>query len=101
LVLALRDFYVEQLQRKLHESSAVTHSHQPGVHDRADAVNDAVDHAPMIANDEEWAVAYINTFRLRPLVEALDPDCSEFVTIYELNEFTSTRPASWRYALSL
>lgn len=42
-----------------------------------------------------WALQYINVFRVQQLVEAIDDDVSSFVTVDEINAFTSERPLGW------
>jgi len=91
LVLAIRDFYVDQLALKSPERFLAT---PPS--DQAEPIENAAASSLMIGDDEEWAVEYIDTFRLRPLVRALDPDSSGFVTISEVNKFSSSRPENWR-----
>lgn len=46
--------------------------------------------------DDSWALQYINVRQIQPLIEAIDDDGSSFVTVNELNEFTSCRPKGWR-----
>ncbi|RPD54176.1 hypothetical protein L227DRAFT_580748 [Lentinus tigrinus ALCF2SS1-6] len=73
-VLALRDFYREQLEikkRKIH-----------GVEEAASRLND----------QDEWALEYISLARLQAISEAVDDDASGFVTIAEVNQFTTSRP---------
>ncbi|KAF8529737.1 hypothetical protein BU17DRAFT_36437, partial [Hysterangium stoloniferum] len=45
--------------------------------------------------DDEWALAYINTLRLQPISEAFDDDASGFITLAEVNTFTTSRPSGW------
>ncbi|KAJ7507291.1 hypothetical protein B0H11DRAFT_197898 [Mycena galericulata] len=54
------------------------------------------DHAPMVVDkSDQWALEYINVLRLQPISEAFDDDASGFVTVNEVNEFTSMRPLGW------
>ena len=46
--------------------------------------------------EDMWALEYISVNRIQPLMEALDDDGSSFVTVNEVNEFTSRRPVGWR-----
>lgn len=46
--------------------------------------------------DDSWALQYINVRQVQALIEAIDDDGSSFVTVNELNEFTSCRPKGWR-----
>ncbi|KAI0708178.1 hypothetical protein C8T65DRAFT_211601 [Cerioporus squamosus] len=76
-VLALRDFYREQLEvkkRKIH-----------GLAEVASRLND----------QDEWALEYISLTRLQAISEAIDDDASGFVTIAEVNQFTTSRPKEW------
>jgi len=51
--------------------------------------------------DDSWALQYINVRQVQPLIEAIDDDGSSFVTINELNDFTSCRPDGWRRVLKV
>lgn len=51
--------------------------------------------------DDSWALQYINVRLIQPLIEAIDDDGSSFVTVSELNDFTSCRPKGWRRVLKL
>lgn len=51
---------------------------------------------PPIKLEDQWALQYINITRIRPLLEALDEDSSAFITVKEVNVFTSSRPQGWR-----
>ncbi|KAJ7115485.1 hypothetical protein C8R44DRAFT_984151 [Mycena epipterygia] len=44
---------------------------------------------------DEWALDYINVVRLQQISEAFDDDASGFITVGEVNEFTTTRPPGW------
>ncbi|KAI1785889.1 hypothetical protein LXA43DRAFT_99677 [Ganoderma leucocontextum] len=77
-VLALRDYYTQQVERK----RKVTHG---------DAVVNRV------ADQDEWALEWINLNRLQAIVEAFDDDGSGFITIAEVNHFTASRPKEWRF----
>jgi hypothetical protein len=53
--------------------------------------------APHNRSSDEWALAYLNVVRLQPISEAFDDDASGFVTVAEVNTFTTSRPLDWRY----
>ncbi|KAI0325467.1 hypothetical protein GY45DRAFT_1348843 [Cubamyces sp. BRFM 1775] len=74
-VLALRDYYRQQIDAKK----------------RAQGENLATS----INDDDEWALAWININRLQAIAEAFDDDASGFITIAEVNQFTSSRPKDW------
>lgn len=42
----------------------------------------------------EWALKYIDTAWLKPIMEAFDDDSSGYITIAELNSFTDAKPES-------
>ena len=48
-------------------------------------------------NPDAWAIKFIDVSRLQPILEAFDDDASGFITISEMNRFTSSRPADWRF----
>jgi hypothetical protein len=50
-----------------------------------------------VADDDVWALRFITVQRVQPLIEALDDDVSSFVTVSEINAFTSAAPEGWRY----
>lgn len=47
------------------------------------------------ASRDLWALQYINVFRVHQLIETIDDDVSSFVTVDEVNAFTSARPLGW------
>jgi hypothetical protein len=78
-VLALRDYYLEKLTSEINGlpdmgSSAITTSTDP----------------------DAWAIKYIDVMWVQPILEAFDDDASGFITISEVNRFTSSRPVDWR-----
>ena len=48
--------------------------------------------------DLEWTLEWITLTRLQPIIEAFDDDGSGFITVQEVNAFTTARPKNWRYA---
>ena len=78
-MLALRDHYLEKL---ISESATV----------RGLKTSASTD----VQNPDAWAIKYIDVFRLQPISEAIDDDASGFITIGEMNRFTSSRPLDWR-----
>jgi len=47
-------------------------------------------------NPDAWAIKYIDVMWVQPILEAFDDDASGFITVAEVNHFTSSRPADWR-----
>ena len=75
-VLALRDYFRERMEEQKRSDSLET---------------------PRIKEHDEWALEWINVTRLQPIVEAFDDDASNFITVTEANDFTTSRPRDWRY----
>ena len=78
-MLALRDYYLEKLS-----------SETKGVLGMgASSINTSM-------NPDGWAFKYIDVNWLQPILEAFDDDASGFITVAEVNRFTSSRPVDWR-----
>jgi len=77
-VLALRDHYFEKLSGNDGNLGMST-----------SAINGSSDSDP-------WAIKFIDVIWVRPILEAFDDDASGFITIAEVNAFTSSRPVEWR-----
>lgn len=45
---------------------------------------------------DEWTLQHIRVDRLRFIMDAIDTDASGFVTVKEINDFTHSRPETWR-----
>ncbi|KAH9913469.1 uncharacterized protein BXZ73DRAFT_106942 [Epithele typhae] len=74
-VTALRDRYRAQVEHRM--------KRQQG------------DDPARVSDQDEWALEWINMNRLQAIAEAFDDDASGFVTIAEVNTFTSSRPKEW------
>ncbi|KAI9068321.1 hypothetical protein FKP32DRAFT_1754486 [Trametes sanguinea] len=74
-VLALVDYFREQLELKKHS--------------RGD--NSSL----RIKDEDEWASEWVSVNRLQAIAEAFDEDASGFVTVVEVNRFTTSRPKNW------
>jgi hypothetical protein len=79
-VLALRDYYLEKLA-----------SEAPTIRGM-----DSIATIDNSQNPDAWAIKFIDVMRLQPIMEAFDDDASGFITITEMNRFTSSRPVDWR-----
>jgi hypothetical protein len=51
---------------------------------------------PDTLSPDAWTMKYIDIIRLQPILEAIEDDASGFITIREINRFTSSRPRGWR-----
>ena len=51
---------------------------------------------PHVHDPDAWCLEFMNVKRLQSISEAFDDDGSGFITVAEANQFTSSRPASWR-----
>jgi hypothetical protein len=78
-VLALRDYYLEKLAS---ETKGVLGMGITGINNST--------------NPDAWAIKYIDVMWVPPILEAFDDDASGFITVAEVNLFTSSRPADWR-----
>jgi hypothetical protein len=78
-VLALRDHYLEKL---VSETKGVAEM-------GTTAINNST-------NPDAWAIKYIDVMWVQPILEAFDDDASGFITVTEVNRFTSSRPADWK-----
>ena len=81
-MLALRDHFLEQFAT---EAEGIARIAQGG-----SSINNS-------RNPDIWAIKFIDVTRLQPISEAFDDDASGFITISEMNRFTSSRPADWRF----
>ncbi len=79
-VFALRDYYYQEMEKN------------------KQARRDREEVSTRLNVEDEWAVEYININRIQAIAEAFDDDGSGFITISEVNQFTSLRPKGWRYA---
>ncbi|KAJ7757035.1 hypothetical protein B0H16DRAFT_1721499 [Mycena metata] len=77
-VMALRDYFQEDHPK-----------HADGDHDEHDHPTIVID------KEDEWALEYISVLRLQAISEAWDDDASGFVTVAEVNAFTTARPLDW------
>jgi hypothetical protein len=78
-VLALRDHYLEKFSDEYEGvlgtgTSATNNSSDP----------------------DAWAIKFIDVMWVKPILEAFDDDASGFITVTEVNTFTSSRPVEWR-----
>lgn len=46
--------------------------------------------------DNIWTLDYINMRNIQPILEAFDDDGSGFVSIREVNQFSSAKPTDWK-----
>ena len=79
-ILALRDHYLENVT-----------SETKGIPDMGTG---AISHS---TDPDAWAFKYIDVTRVQPILEAFDDDASGFITVTEVNRFTSSRPVHWRW----
>ncbi|KZV67456.1 hypothetical protein PENSPDRAFT_754875 [Peniophora sp. CONT] len=53
----------------------------------------------VLAEENAWAVGYINLQYAQAISEAIDEDASGFVTVSEMNRFTAAKPSEWSVPL--
>jgi hypothetical protein len=52
-------------------------------------------------HEDMWAVHFLDLEYLQAIHEAIDDDGSGFITVEELNQFTTSRPSGWRLVVGL
>ncbi|KAI0656683.1 hypothetical protein C8Q70DRAFT_329984 [Cubamyces menziesii] len=50
---------------------------------------------PRVIAEDQWALKYLDVEYISALIEAFDEDASGFITISEVNQFTTSRPQGW------
>ena len=97
LVMALHDHFVWKARHQLKQGMDTSKSRPNRRAATVDPVETMTASAlPEIPMEDMWALEYITVNKIQPLMEALDDDGSSFVTVGEVNAFTSSRPESWR-----
>lgn len=93
--MAVRDHFAEESHAALAAIRDLTQDSDPD--SAARMMSQVAEVARSVTpHDDSWALQYITVSRVQPLVEAIDSDVSSFVTVSEVNTFTSARPAGWR-----
>lgn len=77
-VLALRDYFFEKTQLRKHQGGE---NEKLGMSD---------------SSQDIWALHYLDLHYLQTIHEAIDDDASGFITVEEINQFTTSRPLDWR-----
>ncbi|KAI8974013.1 hypothetical protein BD414DRAFT_539931 [Trametes punicea] len=77
LVLAIHEYYTQKLDDQQHAIASSMNPQRP------------------VDADDAWALRYLDLKHLQRIVEAFDNDASGFVTIQEVNDFTTSRPEGW------
>ncbi|KAI5824166.1 hypothetical protein K523DRAFT_366348 [Schizophyllum commune Tattone D] len=94
---ALRDHLIE----KYHGMHGKDHVHRPRSDDAATEPTGSegeVSHANIPQSDadgDRWAVEALTMLTVQPISEALDDDGTGFISVAEVNAFTSSRPKDW------
>ncbi|KAJ7830412.1 hypothetical protein B0H14DRAFT_2593325 [Mycena olivaceomarginata] len=99
LVLALRDYFVERVEHsKLPPPSTEVARKRPvSTLPKDEDDDDDPETDISVPLPDDWMAQYLQVKRLRYLEQALDPDCSGFTTISEVNAFTHARPEDWSF----
>ncbi|KAJ7743335.1 hypothetical protein B0H16DRAFT_1422914 [Mycena metata] len=101
LVLAIRDYFVERVEHSHNRDKLVItqreFSRRPNTPGSREDQDDEDDPAADLSVElpDDWATGYLQVRRLHYLQQVMDPDCSGFTTISEINAFTYARPAEW------
>jgi len=53
--------------------------------------------SPRVDTDtDSWILDYVDITHMQSIIEAIDEDCSGFITVNEANQFALARPEGWR-----
>lgn len=101
--MAIHDHFSEKSGAALKQIYSLTHdasdiSAEDKLKEIADVATDVI---PTMPPEDQWTLEYISAHRVKPLIEAVDDDCSSFASVAEVNAFTTRRPAGWRYMVGL
>lgn len=101
--MAIHDHFSEKSGAALQQIYSLTHnasdiSAEDKLKEIATVATDAI---PTMPPDDQWTLEFITAHRVKPLIEAVDDDCSSFASVAEVNAFTARRPAGWRYVIGL
>ncbi|KAG6908278.1 hypothetical protein DXG01_005484 [Tephrocybe rancida] len=98
-VLALRDHYLELFAKKSNFGRDAAQSEQPPfphqISSDGGTTHNLTPEATPSSNDI-WTAAYFNVSYIQAISEAIDDDGSGFITVREVNDFTTSRPPKWR-----
>lgn len=86
-VMTLRDYFYDKWNTQR------VHAQNPSSNPEGEEPKSPV---TAISKADEWALEYLSVVRLQPISEAFDDDASGFVTVNEVNAFTTSRPLGWR-----
>ncbi|KAJ7499168.1 hypothetical protein FB451DRAFT_28305 [Mycena latifolia] len=92
LVMAVHDYFTQKAGvalKQIHDIAAKQGADSDKVRDIAEISKTTV------PPEDLWALDYITIQHIQPLIEAIDEDGSSFVTVHELNNFTTSRPEGW------
>ncbi|KAF8553591.1 hypothetical protein OG21DRAFT_1441706 [Imleria badia] len=96
-VMAINDYFSAKLNVAINEIQMIANESNPespteNLKDIASIAQLAI---PATPAEDLWTLRYITVNRAQPLIEALDDDGSSFITVNEVNAFTSSRPQGW------
>jgi hypothetical protein len=100
LVLALHDYFIEKFQNKggpeedIYSASPVSSILSPLSSEALGVAN--LFAARQKRTDNQWALKYFSLARMQPILEAFDDDGTGFVSLREVNMFSTSRPRDWR-----
>ncbi|OJT06673.1 hypothetical protein TRAPUB_2476 [Trametes pubescens] len=77
LVLALHDHFAQKIDDQQRAVARGTSPQHP------------------VSESDRWALECLDLMHLQQIIEALDTDASGFITVQEVNNFTTSRPNGW------
>jgi hypothetical protein len=101
--MAIHDHFSEKASQALEQIQSITsNAADVSAEDKLKEIATVASNAiPSMPPEDQWALEFISVHRVKPLIEAVDDDCSSFASVAEVNAFTAGRPAGWRYATDL
>ena len=94
-ILALKDYFVEHRELSdLGETRAKSYSSFTRRLGTLFTGQEDAERKP--PQESDWALQFLEVRFLQGIMEAFDADSSGFITISEVNQFTSSRPEKWR-----
>ncbi|KAF7296411.1 Protein kinase domain-containing protein [Mycena chlorophos] len=94
-VLALNDYYTEKFSAKDIASAANSVAGSAPPSPIISPVDGRVIMPDPFAEDDRWALSYINVAHMQPILEAFDDDGTGFVSVKEANDFAMMKPRGW------
>lgn len=94
--MAINDHFSAKWNNAINAVHVTANEANPPTEDLSDIALIAQQTIPVTPAEDLWSLRYITVHRSQPLIEAIDDDGSSFITVNEVNKFTTSRPKDWR-----